>query len=139
MSGTGKEALLTRKKAFAAGHRYHREDWSDERNREVFGRCNYPYGHGHNYVLECTVAGEIDAETGMVINLVDLDRILDAVVEPIDHRFLNHEVPWFQNRIPTTENVALYLGQEIAAKLTGCRLARIRLYEDPTLWAEVHY
>ncbi len=133
----GKQALLTRRCSFAAGHRYHNPQWTDERNREVFGKCNFPYGHGHNYIAEVSVVGEIDPETGMVINLVDLDRLLKEVIEPLDHRFLNEEVAWFRNRIPTTENIALYLADEIEQRLEGCRLKRVRLYEDPTLWAEV--
>jgi 6-pyruvoyltetrahydropterin/6-carboxytetrahydropterin synthase len=73
----------------------------------------------------------------MVINLVDLDRVLHEVIDPIDHHFLNTEIPYFADKIPTTENVALYLAEQLRGKLTGCRLARVRLYEDPTLWAEV--
>ena len=132
-----KQALLTRRATFAAGHRYHNPAWSDERNRAVFGKCNYPYGHGHNYTVEASIAGEIDPETGMVINLVEVDRILHEVIEPLDHRFLNHEVAYFQERIPTTENIAQYLADEIASRLQGCRLARLRLYEDVDLWAEI--
>lgn len=137
MSSAKKQAYLTRRAAFSAGHRYENPRWDQARNRDTFGKCNYPYGHGHNYVLEVTVAGEIDAETGMVINLVDLDRVLHEVIEPLDHRFLNVEVPYFAARIPTTENLAVYLAEQVEAKLAGCRLAKVRLYEDPTLWAEV--
>jgi 6-pyruvoyltetrahydropterin/6-carboxytetrahydropterin synthase len=133
-----KEAFLTRRRTFAAGHRYHREDWSDARNREVFGKCNFPHGHGHNYAVEITVAGPIDPETGMVINLVDLDHLLSEVIEPLDHRFLNKEIPHFASLVPTTENLALYLADQIRPRLNGCRLSRVRLYEDPTLWAEVN-
>ncbi len=132
-----KEAHLTRRASFAAGHRYHNPKWSEEKNRAVFGKCNFENGHGHNYVLEVTVTGNIDPETGMVINLVDLDRILHEVIDPLDHRFLNKDIPHFSELIPTTENVALYLANQLQGKLTGCRLARLRLYEDPTLWAEV--
>ena len=132
-----KEAFLTRKASFAAGHRYHNPKWSDEKNQAVFGKCNFTHGHGHNYVLEVTVSGIIDPESGMVINLVDLDRIVHEVIDPLDHRFLNTDIAHFADRIPTTENVALYLAGLLQKKLTGCRLARVRLYEDPTLWAEV--
>lgn len=132
-----KQALLTRRAAFSAGHRYHVEHWSDEKNRATFGKCNFPHGHGHNYVVEVTVQGTIDEETGMVINLVDLDRIIHEVIEPLDHRFLNLEIPAFANKVPTTENLALYLAEQITPKLQGCKLAKLRLYEDPTLWAEV--
>ena len=133
-----KRAMLTRRAAFSAGHRYHRADWSEEKNWEMFGKCSYPHGHGHNYNVEVTVAGEIDPETGMVINLVDLDRVLGEVIEPLDHRFLNHDIPYFAERIPTTENLALYLADELQKRLRDCELARVRLYEDATLWAEVH-
>lgn len=132
-----KQAYLTRRASFAAGHRYHVEAWSAEKNRAVFGKCNFPHGHGHNYVLEVTVGGEIDPETGMVINLVDLDRVLHEVIEPLDHRFLNHEVAFFQTAVPTTENVALYLTERVQERLTGCKLVKVRLYEDSSLWAEV--
>lgn len=132
-----KIAYLTRRVSFSAGHRYHIAHWSAERNQAVFGKCNYPYGHGHNYVLEVTVRGPVDPETGMVINLVDLDRILTSIIEPLDHRFLNHDVAYFTDKVPTTENLALYLAEQLRTRLQGCELARVRLYEDPTLWAEV--
>lgn len=134
-----KWATLTRRASFSAGHRYHNPQWSDEKNREVFGKCNLPNGHGHNYVLEVSVTGEIHPETGMVINLVDLDKVLHEVIEPLDHRFLNLDIEAFSTQIPTTENVALYLSNQLAGRLSECKLSRVRLYEDPTLWAEVTF
>jgi 6-pyruvoyltetrahydropterin/6-carboxytetrahydropterin synthase len=132
-----KQANLTRRAAFSAGHRYHNPRWDEAKNRATFGKCNLPHGHGHNYVVEVTVAGGIDPETGMVINLVDLDKVIHEVIEPLDHRMLNLDIPYFAERIPTTEHLALYLAQEVQARLTGCTLVKVRLYEDPTLWAEV--
>jgi 6-pyruvoyltetrahydropterin/6-carboxytetrahydropterin synthase len=131
-------AFLTRQTGFSASHRYHNPKWTDERNRAEFGKCNLPNGHGHNYVVEATIAGPIDAETGMVMNLVEIDALLHEVIDPLDHRHLNLDIAYFASRIPTTENIALYIAERIADRLGhGCRLDRLRLYEDTTLWAEV--
>src|SRR5665811_498962 len=89
-------AYLTRRVTFSAAHRYWRDDWPEAQNREVFGACANPHGHGHNYALEATVEGEVDAETGFIIDLAALDRVLrDAVVVPLDHQHVNHAVPDF--------------------------------------------
>ncbi len=99
--------LLTRKIEFAASHLYHNPDFSPEENRRVFGKCNNPHGHGHNYTLEVTVAGEPDPVTGMVLDLKDLKEILEReVMQRMDHRFLNYEVPELAGQIPTCENIA---------------------------------
>ena len=90
-------------------HCYHNPNWSEEKNAKVFGPCNNPYGHGHNYELEVTISGPVDPDTGMVINLSDLDKILkQEIMEPLDHRHLNHEVAHFQTNVPTTEEIAIY-------------------------------
>src|SRR5881275_3004421 len=97
--------LLTRKIEFAASHVYHNPDLSPEENRRVFGKCNNPHGHGHNYTVEVTVAGEVNPTTGMVLDLKDLKKVLESeVLQLMDHRFLNKEVPAFATKIPTTEN-----------------------------------
>lgn len=135
-------AYLTRSVRFAAAHRYHCPEWSDEENRRVFGACSNPHGHGHNYVLEATVRGRIDPVTGFSVDLAVLDRILDeVVVQPLDHQHLNHAVDAFApgRKIPTTENLAAYLWPRIERALPdGVTLHRIRIYEDPTLFVDYY-
>lgn len=131
---------LTRTTRFAAAHRYHRPDWSEERNREAFGACANPHGHGHNYVLDVTVRGRVDGETGFSVDLALLDAILaEEVVAPLDHQHLNHAIEAFGpgGRIPTTENIARYLWPRIARRLpSGVELHRLRLREDESLYVE---
>src|SRR5258706_6400482 len=93
----------TRRFEFSAAHRYWRDDWSEERNQQIFGKCTSPYGHGHNYTLDVTIAGTPDPVTGMVINMTDLKAIVGAVLEQFDHKHLNEDTPYFKERIPTTE------------------------------------
>ena len=100
---------LTKRLEFSAAHRYHNPAWSEERNRAVFGRCNNPHGHGHNYLLEVTVAGAVDHVTGMVVNLYDLKTVLEQVLVEFDHKNLQEDTPYFSGRIPTTENFAVVL------------------------------
>ncbi len=131
--------LITRRVSFCAAHRYHNSSWDDETNRRVFGACNHRYGHGHNYELDVTVIGDIDPETGMVMNLRTLDTILnDVVVSRLDHRHLNEELPEWKEKIPTTENLAIDLWQRLFDKIErpNARLFRVRIYESPTLFAE---
>ncbi|HUU14529.1 MAG TPA: 6-carboxytetrahydropterin synthase [Terriglobia bacterium] len=105
----------------------------------MFGKCNNPHGHGHNYTLEVTVAGEVDPTTGMVLDLKDLKKLLeDEVLELMDHKFLNKEVPVFATKIPTTENIAVEIWKLIASKLSFGKLHRIRLYETPDLFVDYY-
>jgi 6-pyruvoyltetrahydropterin/6-carboxytetrahydropterin synthase len=127
------EMRLTRRVRFSAAHRYHRPEWSDERNRDTFGPCANPHGHGHEYLLEVTVAGAVDSVTGFSVDLGVLDRVLrEEVLEPLDHQHLNHAVPEFApgGLIPTTENILLLLWPRIAARLAPARLLRLRLHEN---------
>ena len=127
------EMRLTRRVRFSAAHRYHRPEWSDERNRDTFGPCANPHGHGHDYLLEATVAGEVDPVTGFSVDLGVLDRVLrEEVLEPLDHQHLNHAVPEFApgGRVPTTENILLLLWPRLAARLAPARLLRLRLHEN---------
>jgi len=137
-----KTAYLTRQVRFAAAHRYHRPDWSDEENRRVFGACNNPHGHGHTYLLEVMVEGEIDPETGFSVDLALLDRILEEeVVRRFDHQHINHAIEEFRygGSIPTTENIVAYLWPRIAPRIPApARLHRLRLYEDPTLYVDYY-
>jgi 6-pyruvoyltetrahydropterin/6-carboxytetrahydropterin synthase len=128
---------VTRRETFTAGHRLFRPEWSDERNREVFGKCSNPSGHGHNYVLEVGVRGEIDAETGYVIDLGELSRILrDAVLDDVDHRNLNTDVEWLRGRIPTTEVLVDAIWERLDASIPGDRLWRVALRETEKNRAE---
>ncbi len=130
---------LTRKVEFSASHYYHNPALSPEENRRLFGKCNNPHGHGHNYVLEVTVAGEPDPATGMVIDLKELKQILEReVLAVFDHKFINHEVPQLNGRIPTTENIALTLWQLLEGKIPGARLHHLRLYETPDLFVDYY-
>jgi len=132
---------LTRVVSFSAAHRYYRPEWSDARNREVFGACANEHGHGHNYECHVTIAGPLDDETGMVMNLRDLDRLLrETISDHLDHRFLNHVVPEFApgRRIPTSEEIASYVWHRLGSRLpAGVTLVRVRIQEDRYLYAEV--
>src|SRR5512137_1402519 len=122
---------VTRRAHFCAAHRLFNPAWSDEKNAEVFGKCNNPNGHGHNYDIEVTVAGEAPAETGMVIDLKKLAEIVEReIVERVDHKHLNHDVDFLQGVIPTAENMALAFWKVLAPKITEGRLSSIRLYES---------
>lgn len=128
---------LTRKVEFSASHVYHNPEFSAEENRRVFGKCNNPHGHGHNYVLEVTVAGEPDPRTGMIIDLQELKGLLQReILERMDHRFLNYEVPELKGRIPTTETVAMTIWELLEPKIQRARLHRVRLYETPDLFVD---
>lgn len=132
---------LTRSVRFSAAHRYHRPDWDDERNRAVFGACANPHGHGHNYVLEATVAGEPDPQTGFCVDLGELDRVLrEEVFERLDHRHLNHDVLDFAEggEIPTAENIVRWIWRRVAPRIQGARLLRLRLREDVDLWVDYY-
>jgi len=129
--------LLTKRIEFSASHRYHNEAWDAARNRAVFGPCNNAPGHGHNYLLDVTVSGEVDRHTGMVVNLFDLKRVLQEVLEEFDHNHLNLDTPYFKDAIPTTENIARVLWQRLETQKDIGRLQAIRLYEDEDLFADV--
>lgn len=125
---------VTRRFGFSAAHRYWRAEWSAEENTRVFGPLTVT--HGHNYVLEVTVAGPVDPLTGMVMDLGELKRVVgDAVVARFDHADLTAD-PLFAGRIPTTENVVRAAWELLAPKLGADRLYRLRLWEDPTLSVE---
>ncbi|MBI5776746.1 MAG: 6-carboxytetrahydropterin synthase [Nitrospirae bacterium] len=131
------ETLLTKRIEFAAAHRYHNDAWDAATNRRVFGACNNEPGHGHNYLLEVTVAGPVDRHTGMVVNLFDLKVVLLDVLEEFDHKHLNVDTPYFTKIIPTTENITTVLWGKLRERPEIGRLERIRLYEDEDLWADL--
>ena len=127
-------ARSTRRFSFAAGHRYWVPAWTAEENERVFGRLTAP--HGHNYVLDVTVHGDIDPRTGMVIDLSELKRVVgETVVDRFEHADLNAD-PLFRDRVPTTENIALAVWDLLSPKLGGDRLASVRVWEDATLSVE---
>jgi 6-pyruvoyltetrahydropterin/6-carboxytetrahydropterin synthase len=128
---------VTRRFEFSAAHRYWRDDWSQAQNEQVFGKCSSPYGHGHNYTLDVTVAGAIDPVTGMVINITALKQIVGGVLELFDHKHLNEDTPYFRDRIPTTEEIVRVLWDLIAPLIPpAISLAQLRLAETNDLWAE---
>ena len=130
----GSLLYISRTVEFASAHRLHREDWSEERNRDVFGKCANPYGHGHNYVLEVTVCGEADEETGMLVHFQSLKRLLhEEVVAPLDHRHLNHDVPFLAGVLPTSENLIRILWERLSRHADGqrWRLHRLKLASNP--------
>ena len=130
---------LTRKIEFCASHLYHNPNLSAEENRRIFGKCNNPHGHGHNYTLEVTVAGEPDPVTGMVLDLKELKQILEReVIERLDHRHLNYEVPELQGQIPTCENLARVIWQLLEPRIRQGKLYRVRLHESPDLFADCY-
>jgi 6-pyruvoyltetrahydropterin/6-carboxytetrahydropterin synthase len=130
---------LTRKIEFAASHRYHNPELSVEENRRIFGKCNNPHGHGHNYTLEVTIAGEPDPVTGMVLDLKDLKEILEReIMQRMDHRYLNLEVAELKDQIPTCENIARVIWNLLAPKIPQGQLHRVRLYESADLFADCY-
>ena len=133
------EASLTKSFEFSSSHRYYRPEWSEEENLRVFGKCAYPNGHGHNYLLEVTIQGPIDPVTGMVMNLVDIKTAVGEVLADFDHKHLNEDLEYFTDRIPTTENLAMTLWDLIGSRLpNGARLAGVRLHEDEDLHVEYY-
>ena len=130
---------LTRKADFSSAHFYRNPAWSEEKNREVFGKCANANGHGHNYTLEVTVAGEVDPVTGFVVDLKLLKDILEEqVVSVYDHRHLNHEVPEFASTIPTTENIAVAVWNRLDGKIPNAKLHRVRVFEMDDLFADYY-
>ena len=131
--------LLTRKAEFSSAHYYWVDDWSEEENQKIFGKCANRNGHGHNYTVEVTVAGEPDPVTGMVLDLKDLKQILEQeITQRMDHRFLNYEVAEFKDQIPTCENIVRVIWNLLEPKIKQGRLHKVRLYETPDLFADCY-
>jgi len=127
---------ITRRATFAAGHILCRPEWSEAHNREVFGACVNE--HGHNYVVEVTVGGPVDAETGMVVNLKHVDAVLRReFIDAVDHRHLNRDVDFLHGVIPTAENVALAAFHRLEPHLKPARLLKVRVVESENNAAEV--
>lgn len=123
---------VSRKAHFNAAHRLYRADWSDEKNNEIFGKCNNPNYHGHNYELIVSVIGEIDSETGFVIDMKVLKSIIKAEVEEaLDHKNLNIEVPEFESLNPTAENIAVVIWNKLRSHIDMSKELEVTLYETP--------
>jgi 6-pyruvoyltetrahydropterin/6-carboxytetrahydropterin synthase len=131
------DVRITKRIEFSASHRYHNPGWDQTRNAAVFGACNLAQGHGHNYLLEVTVAGLAARETGMVVNLFDLKQLLLEVLTGFDHKHLNLDTPYFSQRIPTTENIATVLWSVLSGRPEMGGLDKLRLYEEDDLYADV--
>jgi 6-pyruvoyltetrahydropterin/6-carboxytetrahydropterin synthase len=130
---------LTRKAEFSASHYYHNPEFTPEENQRIFGKCNNPHGHGHNYTLEVTVKGNIDQRSGFVVDLKELKEIMNReVIDAMDHRLLNKEVAEFKDQIPTTENLAISIWRRLEAKLSLAELHRVRVYETPDLFVDFY-
>lgn len=128
---------VTRRLHFSAGHRLHRPHWDEEKNREVFGACSNPTGHGHNYDLEVTVEGEIDPETGFVLDLKRLKELVkEMVISDMDHANLNSDVDWLDGRNPTAENLSVAIWKRLEGRLDGAELVSVKLWETDRNVAE---
>jgi 6-pyruvoyltetrahydropterin/6-carboxytetrahydropterin synthase len=129
LAQAGLKVELGRRYRFAASHRLHSDRLSEEENSRLYGKCNNPHGHGHNYVLEVSVSGEIDPATGMIANLGDLDEfVAREVLEVFDHRSLNEDVPEFREYVPTTENLCIEIYCRLRA-FPKAKLERVRVEE----------
>lgn len=138
--GNGMEAYLTVSSHFSAAHRLALPQLSYEENCEIYGKCARPNGHGHNYTLEVSVKGEIDERTGMIVDLVALQNaIAHHVIEPFDHTFLNKDIPYFTEVVPTAENIVLRICQLLRQPIQdiGATLHKVKLIESPNNSAEV--
>ena len=130
---------ITRKEHFNAAHKLFRAEWSNEKNEKVFGKCSNPNWHGHNYDLFVTVKGEINPETGFLVDLKLLSKIIkEKVIEKLDHRNINLEVDFMQDKMASTEVLAIGIWNEIANEINelGCKLHSIKLFETENNFVE---
>ncbi len=128
---------LTQQFEFSAAHRLHCAQLSDQRNQELFGKCNNPEGHGHNYVVEVSVAAPVDSDRGQVIALHELESIVNrCVIDRLDHKHLNRDVEYFADVNPSVENIATVILQWLDGQFGSARLTRVKVFETPKTWAE---
>ena len=131
------DVTVTRRLQFNAAHRVHNPELSDEENTRLFGKCNNPNWHGHNYTLDVSIRGPIDPRTGYVVDLGALKRIvMERVVDKADHRNFNIDVPFMAGVIPTTENIIVAIWRELAPAITHGKLVRLVLWETPNNYVE---
>lgn len=139
---SGKVVRMSRRASFSSAHLYSNRSFSEQENKATFGKCFTEHGHGHNYLLEAFFEGRIDAKSGLIINLLDIDDLLKVLTEVLDHKHLNFDVPEFKETIPTSENLARYCFLKLEdlrqAKLpqVDMRLYKVRLFETDDLWVE---
>jgi 6-pyruvoyltetrahydropterin/6-carboxytetrahydropterin synthase len=128
--GTGElKTELGRRYRFSASHRLHSEHLTEDENWHIYGKCNNPYGHGHNYVVEVLVSGDVDPATGMIANLADLDGFVEReVLAPFDHKSLNEDVAAFRDKVPTTENLCIEIFERLKT-FPRAKLERVRVEE----------
>lgn len=132
---------ITRKEHFNAAHKLARNEWSDDKNMEVFGKCSNPNWHGHNYTLFVTVKGDVNPETGYVVNLKELSTIIrQEITDKLDHRNLNLDVDFLQGIMASTENVAIAIWKQLLEKVNalGCTLHCVKLYETENNFVEYY-
>lgn len=128
---------VTRREVFSASHRLHDPALSPEENRSLYGKCNNEYGHGHNYTLEVVVGGEIDPESGYLIDIKELKSIIiERVINKIDHRHMNHDVDFMKGIVPTTENLAVAIWNQLCDYIPKGRLYSVKLYETENNYVE---
>ena len=128
---------VCRREHFNAAHRVYNKKWSTEKNLEVFGKCAYENYHGHNYELIVKLTGEVNPETGYLIDLKDVSKIIsEEVLEPFDHRNLNLDCPEFDDKVPSAENIAAVIWQKLRKRLDQKFEIKIELYETPRNWVE---
>jgi 6-pyruvoyltetrahydropterin/6-carboxytetrahydropterin synthase len=128
---------VTRRLHFSAAHRLHNPAFGEAENREVFGLCNNPNWHGHNYEMDVTVEGEVDPATGYVLDLKRLKEVVEAgVVADLDHRNLNLDVPWLEGVLPSTENLVVAIWERLVSRIPQGRLVRLVLWETPRNYVE---
>lgn len=120
---------LTKVYHFSAAHRLNAKKYSDEENRRIFGKCNNPKGHGHDYYVEIKVTGNIDPDTGMIMNLGDLDRIMKEIIDELDHTRLDIEIPYFREFTPSGENIVRYIWIRLQPKIDKGKLLHLKLWE----------
>ena len=130
---------ITRRLEFCASHRLFNPDFSDEKNESTFGLCNNPNGHGHNYVLEVTVKGEVDPETGMVLDLKALKKLInEEIINKVDHKNLNVDADFLKGVIPTAENIAIHIWNILESKIESGELHEVKLFESERNFVVYH-
>ena len=129
--------FITRRETFSASHRLNNEKLSKEENKKIYGKCNNDYGHGHNYILEVIVAGEVDPVSGYVIDIQLLKQIIKQnIIDKVDHHHLNFDVEFMKGIIPTTENFAVAIWNELVNKIPSGKLYSVKLYETEKNYVE---
>jgi 6-pyruvoyltetrahydropterin/6-carboxytetrahydropterin synthase len=128
---------LTRREHFNAAHKLFNPNWSDEKNTEIFGGCANPNWHGHNYTLFVTVKGKVNAELGYVVNMKEISALMKLhIIDKVDHKNLNLDVPFLKDIIPSTENFAKAIWDQLLPHIKGCQLHCVKLYETENIYVE---